>query len=226
MRGAVLCDRKTLLSLQIPGKVRLAVRLPEPVPRLPTGISALDALLDGGLPRGSLTEIVGPPCSGRTALACALTAAATGAGEAVVWVDLPDALHPDSLLRNGADLDRVLWIRPPSLRVALQGTEVALCAGGFPLVLLDLGIRAGHVPRPVWPRLLGAARRSRASLVLLTPGVAAGSFAALRLAVSRQRVFWGSAPRVCLDSLTLRAVVARNRQGRSGGAMCVEARAP
>ena len=41
----------------------------------PTGVDALDRSLDGGLPRGQLSEIVGPRTSGRTSLLVQLLAA-------------------------------------------------------------------------------------------------------------------------------------------------------
>ena len=38
------------------------------VPRVPTGISNLDELLQGGLPKGSVAVVSGPPGSGKTIL--------------------------------------------------------------------------------------------------------------------------------------------------------------
>ena len=52
-----------------------------------TGIDALDEALDGGLPRGELSEIVGVRSSGRMSLLCAVMAAATSRGELVGLID-------------------------------------------------------------------------------------------------------------------------------------------
>src|SRR5207248_8436796 len=53
----------------------------------PTGITALDARLGGGFPRGQLSELVGPRSSGRTSVLLHLIAAATRRGELVALVD-------------------------------------------------------------------------------------------------------------------------------------------
>jgi len=52
-----------------------------------TGVPALDAGLDGGLPRGQLSELVGAASSGRTSLCVAAIAAATARGELVAVID-------------------------------------------------------------------------------------------------------------------------------------------
>ena len=46
----------------------------------PTGVPQLDLVLGGGLPRGALTMIVGPPGSGKTTLAGQMAFAAAHAG--------------------------------------------------------------------------------------------------------------------------------------------------
>ena len=130
-----------LLAFNIPG-VRLGAPPAEAVRRLPSGIAALDTLLGGGLPRGHLSEIVGGLSSGRTALLHAWLAASTRAGEVAAVIDLPDGLDPPSLARAGADLERVLWVRPPSARIALKCTELIVGAGGFGLVALQLERKA------------------------------------------------------------------------------------
>ena len=71
----------------------LADRIPSalaPVPRLlrPTassGISGVDELLQGGLPLGAITEIVGPECSGRTSFALSFLSQMTQAGKVCAW---------------------------------------------------------------------------------------------------------------------------------------------
>lgn len=82
-----------------------------PMPEMASsGIAALDSLI-GGLPRGCLTEICGPVSSGRTSVMLAAFAAATRRGEFCALIDASDALHPQSAVAAGIDLDRFLWVR-------------------------------------------------------------------------------------------------------------------
>lgn len=84
---------------------------PVPSPLPSTGISELDALLAGAIPRGSLVELCGSASSGRTSTCFSLLAAATNRQEACAYVDVSDSLDPVSLASTGADLTRLLWIR-------------------------------------------------------------------------------------------------------------------
>ncbi len=163
----------------------------EPVRLLGSGLPEVDALLGGGLPRGDVSEVVGPRSSGRTALTYALLAASTRTGEVVAVVDLPDALHPLSLEGQRADLARVLWVRPPTLQTALKSTELILDAGGFAAVLLDLDTPlARRMPAHVWPRLRRDARRSGTALIVLSGRELTGSFAGARIALEQKQVLW------------------------------------
>jgi hypothetical protein len=76
-----------------------------------TGISELDALLEGGVPRGSIVELCGAGSSGRTSLTFSLLAKATEQQEACAYVDVSDSLDPMSLASAGVDLRRLLWVR-------------------------------------------------------------------------------------------------------------------
>jgi recombination protein RecA len=77
----------------------------------PTGIPNLDALLCGGFPRGSIVELCGFACSGRTSLTLSLLAKATERQETCAYVDVSDALDPMSVASAGVDLKHLLWIR-------------------------------------------------------------------------------------------------------------------
>lgn len=165
-------------------------------PPLATALPELDRLLQGGLPRGRLVELVGHPSSGRLSLALALLAAATQAGEAAALVDLGDGLDPAGAAAAGVELPRLLWLRPRRLREALTGAEMLLAAG-FPLVVIDLGlpplprgasrgpsrdeVRGGSL-QPFWLRLARAARRHGAALLVSAPYRASGAAAAEVLA--------------------------------------------
>jgi hypothetical protein len=97
------------LAERIPSALTPATRIVREV--VPTGIEAVDAVLQGGLPVGALTEMVGAECSGRTALALSLVAQLTRAEKVRAWVDVSDALSPESAAACGVDLARLLWVR-------------------------------------------------------------------------------------------------------------------
>ena len=94
----------------------------------PTGISSLDAMLEGGIPRGALIELCGSGSSGRTSLAFSLLAKATERQEVCAYVDVSDSLDPMSLAAAGVELQRLLWIRcgssvgdSPQIRTSFSG---------------------------------------------------------------------------------------------------------
>ena len=97
----------------------LANRFPSaltPAPKIirstaPTGVAAVDALLEGGLPVGAITEMVGPQSSGRTSLALSFLAGITRADKVAAWVDVSNTLHPEIAAEAGIDLARLLWVR-------------------------------------------------------------------------------------------------------------------
>lgn len=80
-------------------------------PRFHSGVEVLDEMLQGGVPEGSITEIFGPECSGRTTLPIAYIAALTRQEKVCAWIDAADSLDPESVAANGVDLERLLWVR-------------------------------------------------------------------------------------------------------------------
>jgi hypothetical protein len=205
--------RRLLAALTLPGTVRVGVADP-PVRRLATGLPRLDAALDGGLPRGRLTELTGPVTSGKTSVLLACLAAATQRGEVTALIDLPDCLHPATAHAAGIELTRLLWVRPPSLPVALRCTELLLEAGGFGFIAVDLGAPVASHHRqlraPMWPRLAQAARRSDAALAIVADQRLAGSFAALSLTLTA-RSHWSGGAWPLFDGMQLHLTVARTK---------------
>lgn len=193
--------------------------------RLGTGVEALDALLGGGLPRGRLSELVGPRSSGRTALLHSILAAATRRGEACTLVDVPDAFDPACARDAGVAPGRLLWVRPPGLVQALSAAELLLAAGGFGLVALDLaGLEAAarasrRLGLSAWVRFARRVERSPRSALLVVAGERmAGSFSSLTIVLSPSRPIWsrraGTTP--LLDGIRCRLVIARDRAGAPG----------
>jgi len=117
--GAVFAAKKTpaqvlqhLAALPKLAGVTAASRLEvRPTPEMvSSGIREIDELA-GGLPRGCLSEICGPPSSGRTSVLLAALGAATRRQEACALVDTTDALDAVSAAAAGVELERLLWIR-------------------------------------------------------------------------------------------------------------------
>lgn len=76
-----------------------------------SGIRTMDEILQGGLPCSAITELVGLECSGRTSMALAYLAAVLKSGSVCAWIDVSDALDPETAAANDVDLERLLWVR-------------------------------------------------------------------------------------------------------------------
>src|SRR5687768_5352065 len=125
------------------------IRQKPPLETLSTGIREVDELT-GGLPRGAITEIFGPASSGRTSMMFSMLAYATRHEEVCALVDINDVFAPTAAAAAGIDFDRLLWIRcGDTLEHAFKATDLLLHAGGFGLVILDLGDVAGKDARRV-----------------------------------------------------------------------------
>jgi hypothetical protein len=196
----------------------------------PTAVPALDRLLEGGLPRGQLVELIGSRTSGRFSMLLGALAAATSVGEVAALVDLGDGLDPESAQDAGIDLERLLWVRPPTLKKALAAAEM-LIAGGFPLVVLDLGQRGGRGNEAAWLRLARAARAHDSALLVGAPWRVSGTAAAVVLKAGRPRAAWrggGGAPKL-LAGIASRLVLEKSRSrlpGRAEDLALVMAEAP
>jgi hypothetical protein len=156
---------------------------------VPTGLSALDARLHGGFPRGQLSEIAGPRSSGRLTVMVSAMSGATGRGEAVALIDPLDMFDPVSAAPSGLDFERTLWVRGEAsgaTRVSLSceyGTlqktldrgikalNLVLQAGGFGLVVLDLAdipsSTLKRLPFTTWLRLHRVIEGSETACVLI-----------------------------------------------------------
>ena len=162
---------------------------------LPSGCAEVDALLPGGgFPRGSVTDLIGGPASGKTQLAlCALREAQEG-GALAAFVDGRGELYPPAAMVLGVDPARLLIVRPggrggKARREAATGlwaAEALLASGAFAAVAVDVPLRSVPVGRAeaMLRRLRSAAERGGvAALWLGAPGWP-GSPSALRLEIA------------------------------------------
>ena len=107
---------------------------------VPTGVArrSTGQKLTGGLPRGSLTEIYGPPSSGITSVLVSALASLTAASEVCALVDARDSFDPHSAQAAGVRLERLLWIRCRNVDQAVRATDLLIQGGGFGMIALDL----------------------------------------------------------------------------------------
>jgi hypothetical protein len=104
----------------------------------------------GGLPRGQVSEVVGPASSGRTSVAWAALAAATRRGESVAIIDTFDRFDPPTAHACGIDLSRLLWVRGQ----AISKTSGAIDPAWLP------GVRAVNGPGTFVERVIDRAIKS------------------------------------------------------------------
>ncbi len=189
---------------------------------LATGVSGLDALLYGGLPRGQVSEIHGPASSGRTGIALAVAARSTRAGALAAWVDPHDRLDPRSAGDAGVDLGRLLWLRGPAsareprpLLAAISAVGTLLGSGLFELVVLDVGgigrSALQRLPGATWIRLQRMVESQPATLLVVADAHVAHGPAGVSLALRGAGASWSGVPG---PGRLLRGLTAEVKAGR------------
>ncbi len=158
----------------------------------PTGIRQFDALA-GGLPTGAITEIYGPPSSGRTSLVHGLLASATQEGKVCALVDATDSFDPASAAAAGLRLANLVWVRcRGDVAHAFKSADMLLHGGGFGIVVLDLCELTRRVlqrvPLSYWYRFRRAVEDTPTSLVVVSAEPQSKSCASLLLEARKHRV--------------------------------------
>ena len=231
--AALRTHLEALLSERLSSTLLLRERV---APRMvSTGVTALDALT-GGLPRGALTEIVGPASSGRTGVMLAALAEATRRQEICALVDASDSFDPASAAEAGVDLERLLWVRCSdglrrkfgltrtalrspangfafggALEQVLKVTDLLLQSGGFGMVVLDLGDippgSARRIPLTSWFRFRRAVEPTATVLLLVEQESSAKTCASLVVRLERKALYaFDSVPVLTHQDLRVAAV--------------------
>src|SRR5678816_3113044 len=200
---------------------------------LSTGVDEIDALT-GGLPRGAISEFYGPASSGRTSLMYAMLAYATAHEETCALVDTNDVFAPTTAAAAGIDFDRLLWVRcAGNLEHAFKAADLLLHAGGFGLVILDLGDVAGKDARRIisswWYRFRRTAEDRPTVLTVISEEACARSCAALTLddvaGKDARRIissWWYRFRRTVEDRPTVLTVISEEACARSCAALTLE----
>ena len=119
----------------------------------PTGLPQIDSLLEGGLPKGAITELVrDDKKAGSGLVVCSILRQAKDQ-----WVGLIDGRDSFDLTSLDFKPSRLLWLRCQEASAALKTTDLLLRDGNLPLVLLDLALnplpQLRKTPSTVWYRL-------------------------------------------------------------------------
>jgi hypothetical protein len=196
----------------------------EPPEFLATGLSEFDALF-GGFPRGTITEIIGTPSSGKTSFLLSSLAAATHHGETCALVDTTDCLDLTSAAAAGIKLSKLLWVRcSGNVEHSFKAVDFLLHGGGFGLVVLDLGdVPTSYTDRIVsswWYRFRHTLENTRTALLVIGQTPCARSAAAQVLELKQDTSVWSvAAARPGNPPLT-------HAQLLLGPQLCVERRKP
>lgn len=170
----------------------------KPVDFLGTGVKEVDELV-GGVPRGAITEIHGSTSSGRTSLMFSMLAHASTHDEICAVVDTDNTFAPTAAVESGINFDGLLWVRCNSnIEHAFKATDLLLNAGGFGLVILDMGDVAGKDARRIisswWYRFRRTVENKATAVVVITQEAATRSCAALTLELNGAAEWSSSKP--------------------------------
>jgi recombination protein RecA len=190
-----------------------------PDPGVPFDVQPLDTYLQGGLPAGQLSEVVGPGSSGRTTVVWRWLAAATRRGDTVALIDTFDRFDPESAAAAGIDLDRLLWVR---------GQAISKTGGAVDPVWLP-GVRTVDGPGTMVERTVD--RALKALNLVLQSGVCpvvAIDMADVPITALRRIPYttWLRVQRVIEGSDTACVLVAPEPMARSAGGITLVMQAP
>lgn len=150
----------------------MAEKYPEaesrPAGVFPTGLMALDQS-EGGLRRGSVTELAGPVSAGSLVIAALLMAIRDQSTFAAL-VDAGDSFDPQNA--EPSALPRLLWVRCAQVMQAVKAADLLLRDGNLPLIILDLQNvplrEARRVPMSTWHRFQRLAEPGGTAMLILS----------------------------------------------------------
>ena len=160
---------------------RFPREMPPPSSLLATGIDCLDRSLEGGMRRGSITQLVAPqPSCGSASLLHELIDSMQAASQFVALIDGKNSFEPLS------ETNLLLWVRCENVSQAIRATDLIVRDSNIVLSILDLKQNEARelrkVPATAWYRLQRVTAETGTTLLLITSHYISGSsFAALQI---------------------------------------------
>ena len=132
-----------------------------------TGWSPLDSLLGGGLPKGSITQLVIPSISAGGAIVLhEIIEAMQQHSQCVALIDGKNSFEPST----GYPL--LLWIRCQNVAQALKATDLVLRDSNLPLSILDFKQNSDaelrKIPGTTWYRFQRIIEENKSTLLTIT----------------------------------------------------------
>ncbi|MGI8437478.1 MAG: hypothetical protein ACR2NX_11330 [Chthoniobacterales bacterium] len=163
--GSKIVDLRQLLAERFPQARRT------PSAHLATGLDSIDAITEGGLAKGAITELTSPQVSAGSALLLdRLLDAALASRYFMVLIDGRDSFDPAGL--GDTRLRHLLWVRCGHAQEAVQAADLLLRDGNFSLVVLDLVLNPAEelrkIPSSNWYRLQRLVEATPTAFLVLT----------------------------------------------------------
>src|ERR1700755_1156146 len=150
--------------------------------------------------RGSLTEIVGKPATGKTSLTLMLLAGLTQKGEICAVVDVSNSFDPLSAVASGVVLENLLWIKcGENIEHAFKAIDYLIQAKNFGSIWLDLSGRTptdlGFIPSSYWYRFRTRIKDSGTLLISTSEHPLMGPASSQSYQLEKSEVVWAGSGR-------------------------------
>ena len=168
--NAQIIDLRRVLAERFP-KAHTARRA-APREGLPAGLERLDTVLEGGWPRGRISELVtGGRGAGAVPVLHRLIERTAADGGFLALVDAADGFDVDAA--DPACLERLLWVRCTDAAQAIQAADLLLRDRNLPQVVLDLSgappAQLRRIAATTWHRFARLTEHHGATLLVMTP---------------------------------------------------------
>jgi recA bacterial DNA recombination protein len=150
-------------------------QLPAPSATLSSGFAALDTIMAGGFPRGSICELLGAPTSGIITLALHTLAVAQQQGALGAYLDVGHTFDAAYAAACGIQLAALVVIRPDTLHAGLELLLLLAERSDIGCLVIDSLAHVQHTTADTamllrfLPRIQRALLASQNTLIALTP---------------------------------------------------------
>jgi len=168
------------------------------------------------LVRGTVSEIAGPPSTGKTSVAMSLLSQLTSAGEICALVDPVSAFDPVTAKLAGVELSNLLWVRcGGDIEKSFMAADYLVQAKGFGAIWLDLcGLpinKLRAVPRTYWFRYRTRIKDTPTLMLVTSNEFLTGSASQQSFVFEREKVEWSGRGKFKLLASLHSRIVSRKR---------------